>query len=453
MATSTDVPIYTTTISNTTTNSLDIPLSSYQNYSNLKIVMSGKTTAAAITVLKFNNTSGGTDYSYTWVGGDGSSASSNRGVNQPAIFITNVGHWNNNPCNLIININGYSKNNVSKTLISRANNGAGLGVDTTTGIWRSTAPITSVQIYLDRAEYWTVGTTISVYGIGSASIGAKATGGAIYSDTDYVYHVFGSTGAFAPTQSLTADILVVGGGGGGGIGTPNGNGGGGGFVTYMSNQSLTSGTSYTCTVGAGAAGRIYSDSSRAATGGQSSFNSITAGGGTGGTGYAGTNMAGNSGSNINGTITNYSGGNATSTNNQLLAGGGGAGAGANGLTNSDNPSVVGSVGGDGLTFDILNFIEPNTYVGGGGNGGNEGTGSNGGWGPYLGYIPTYRSRGGGGWGGGQPVSNPANAPTNGTANRGGGGGGATWDNTNPKDANAANGANGGSGIVVVRYAK
>ena len=450
MATSTDVPIYTTTLTSTTT-SVVMDISQFQGYKNLKIVYSAQNSggSGAVLGMRFNSDTG-SNYSATYGYGTGSTCASGGEANQGGMSGGDVpsessGLFSAN----IIYVNNYSNTNMYKTAVMR-HNAPGVVTVMSTGMWRSTAAITSITFY---GATFTVGSTFSVYGIGTASLGAKATGGAIYSDANYFYHVFGSTGAFTPTQSLAADILVVGGGGGGGIGTPNGNGGGGGFVTYMSNQSLTSGTSYTCTVGAGAAGRIYSDSSRAATGGQSSFNSITAGGGTGGTGYAGTNMAGNSGSNINRTITNYSGSNATSTNNQLLAGGGGAGAGANGLTNSDNPSVVGSVGGDGLTFDILNFIEPNTYVGGGGNGGNEGTGSNGGWGPYLGYIPTYRSRGGGGWGGGQPVSNPANAPTNGTANRGGGGGGATWDNTNPKDANAANGANGGSGIVVVRYAK
>ena len=59
---------------------------------------------------------------------------------------------------------------------------------------------------------------------------AKATGGNIYTDGTYWYHAFRSaSGTFAPTQSLTADILVVAGGGGGGFAsTQTGRGGGGG---------------------------------------------------------------------------------------------------------------------------------------------------------------------------------------------------------------------------------
>jgi hypothetical protein len=445
MATSTDVPIYTNTLASTASE-VTIDLTAYQGYKNLKIVMHSGATSHTNDFMRFN---GDTTGSYSWTRMY-SVPGSSRASNTTSVFVGDK--FTLLDTVTTIYLHNYSNSSTYKTVtVKDASPNSAMQI--CTGTWRNTAPITSVTLFPSGAS-WLAGSTFSVYGIGSASTGAKATGGAIYSDADYIYHVFGSTSAFVPSQSLTADVLVVGGGGGGGIGTPNGNGGGGGFVTYMSNQSLTSGTIYTCTVGAGGPGRIYANTSRADSGGTSSFNSITAAGGTGGAASSTmTNAGGNSGSNINGTITNYYGGDTTAPNNQLLAGAGGAGAGANGLSKSDNPAVVGSIGGNGLTFSILNCIGPNTYVGGGGNGGNEGTGSNGGWGPYLGYVPTYRSLGGGGWGGGQPISNPANAPTNGAAMTGGGGGGATWDNTSPKDANAANGANGGSGVIIVRYAK
>lgn len=452
MATSTDVPIYTTTLSGVTS-SVTIDLSTYQQYANIKVVVSA---ARGVTG------SGGASLDITLNGDTGSNYSNTLLYEAPnSIRLSNatkfgyLGACGDGSFTLsTLYFMNYSASTMYKPVLGRWGSGTSGEVRASSGVWRTgtNAPITSIT--MTPPNGFAAGSTFSVYGIGSASTGAKATGGAIYSDANYIYHVFGSTGAFVPSQALTADVLVVGGGGGGGIGTPNGNGGGGGFVTYMSNQSLTSGTTYPCTVGAGGPGRIYANTSRADSGGTSSFNSITAAGGTGGAASSTmTNAGGNSGSNINGTITNYYGGDTTAPNNQLLAGAGGAGAGANGLSKSDNPAVVGSIGGNGLTFSILDCIGPNTYVGGGGNGGNEGTGSNGGWGPYLGYVPTYRSLGGGGWGGGQPVSNPANAPTNGAAMTGGGGGGATWDNTSPKDANAANGANGGSGVIIVRYAK
>ena len=43
---------------------------------------------------------------------------------------------------------------------------------------------------------------------------AKASGGLIYTDSAYVYHVFISNGTFTPIQSLIADISVIAGGGG-----------------------------------------------------------------------------------------------------------------------------------------------------------------------------------------------------------------------------------------------
>jgi hypothetical protein len=71
------------------------------------------------------------------------------------------------------------------------------------------------------------------------------------SDGTYYYHMFPFTGTFTPTQSITADVLVIAGGGGGG-GNWGGGGGAGGLL-YFSSQSLTA-TGYTCTVGAGGTG-------------------------------------------------------------------------------------------------------------------------------------------------------------------------------------------------------
>ncbi len=244
-------------------------------------------------------------------------------------------------------------------------------------------------------------------------------------------------------STRTIDFLVLSGGGGGRNGYPQGTGGGGGRVG-IGTIVFSTGTNYAVTVGAGGA--------NSTAGVASTFNSLTmAGGGIGDGLMYFPDRAGSSGNSINGVVTNYIGGQTLDGgNNQRLAGGGGAGAGANGLnSNPFNTTTPGSIGGDGYASSITGT---SVFYGGGGNGGNMGTGSNNGWGAYLGYIPTYRSQGGGGWGGGQfPSSNPAGAPTAGEVNRGGGGGGGTWDNSNPKATNAEFGAAGGSGVVILRY--
>lgn len=336
---------------------------------------------------------------------------------------------------------GVSENSATTAYMSNAS-----------GLWSSIAPITSVTLYLSSATF-VQNSSATLYGIKAArtAVGnsVKGFGGAISFDGTYVYHSINTTGTFTPSQSITADVLVVGGGGGGGLGGPQGSGGGGGRVTLYNNIILTASSPYLATIAAGGTGAIISGAGGTA-GGTSSFMSYSAaGGGYGGSDYY-SGRGGDTGNNINGTVTNYIGGTPpVSTDNSHLAGGGGAGAGSNGMIASMNSGVVGSIGGSGYGF-FYNGIT--CYFGGGGNGGNEGTGTNGGWGAYAGYIPTYRAPGGGGWGGGQyPTSNPAAAPTAGEPNSGGGGGGGTWDNSLPIVSGAGSGANGGSGVVIIRY--
>ena len=93
------------------------------------------------------------------------------------------------------------------------------------------------------------------FGTGSSS-GSKATGGIVFQDATYYYHVFNSTGTFVPSAALSSvHYLNVAGGGGGGSGRAGG-GGAGGYLTNISGSavSMVSGTTYTITVGSGGAG-------------------------------------------------------------------------------------------------------------------------------------------------------------------------------------------------------
>lgn len=197
----------------------------------------------------------------------------------------------------------------------------------------------------------------------------------------------------APAGVTTVNGLVIAGGGSGGGGTPGGGywyaggGGGGGGATALSNQAVTSGTTYTITVGgSGSASSISSvaTSNAGATGGSATTNGNGAGGATGGN-----------------------------------SGNGGSGFGSQG--NAGN-------GGTGYLWAVNS-----SYYGGGGGGG---AGYNS-WDPPS--VPGNGGAGGGGRGGG------GNGPgtTAGTANTGGGGGGS--------GGNSNNQMSGGSGIVIVRY--
>jgi hypothetical protein len=306
------------------------------------------------------------------------------------------------------------------------------------GRWDNPSPVTSITVLFDDSPYVFVQySSFTLYGVKNAQKTAgnsiKATGGNIVFDGTYVYHVFPASGTFTPTQSISADCLVVAGGGGGGWRGARGGGGGGagGLLAYTS-QSLTA-TGYTITVGGGGAGASVV-ANPGSQGGNSQFGVLTAsvGGGygaafDGGTGGSGGGAAGANGQ-VGGAATSgqgFAGGNALSS---PLAGAGGGGAGAVGASSS--ASTPGA-GGIGATSALINSLAAATgtgqnssgtyYYAGGGGGGIDTTSGAG----------AVGGTGGGGQGG----------VSAGTAFTGAGGGGGS----------SAAAFSGGSGIVIVRY--
>ena len=128
---------------------------------------------------------------------------------------------------------------------------------------------------------------------------------------------------FATSTTFTGHYLLVAGGGGGGW-RQNAGGGGGGGGLLAGSFSITPGTSYTITIGAGGTAST-GDSVRGGIGGNTSgFNLTTIGGGGGGSGYSSSTTGGNGGS-------SFLGGGAAGTrasgpgNTGLSYGGGGGG--------------------------------------------------------------------------------------------------------------------------------
>ena len=417
-------------------------------YTDLVIVGNlGTTSGSANIALQVGNTTIDTasNYSFTNVNGDGTSAASSRASSQAQIYIDYSAYATTTLTSTYIwNIQNYSNTTTYKTVLGRSNT-ASRGTNATVGLWRSTAAINTIKLDTQSTTFLS-GSTFSLYGIAASGVSpaAKATGGAIYADDTYYYHVFGSTGTFTPLSSLSADVLVVAGGGGAGA---NGSGGGGaGGLRLLASQSLTA-TGYTCTVGGGGAAVFLTTG---ASGGNSSFSSISAtgGGGGGGAGNGSANAGANGGSGGGSHRTGTAGtGNAGSyspaegTNGATGAsgggsnGGGGGGAGGAGTAGTSSNGGAGGLGAS--TYNSISFSTWLTATGlgisgalaGGGGGGGSTTGGTG--------------TSGGGNGG---VDNGNG--TNGTANTGGGAGGG--GQVNPT---ATSGGNGGSGVVIVRYLK
>jgi hypothetical protein len=449
MATNTYVALQTQTLSS---NTAAVTFSSIPSgYTDLVIVFNGSLSSANSPAYRINGDTA-SNYSATDMTGDGSSAQSAR--NSSVAWGTLGGMFATvtagNQFSMIINVMNYANTTTYKTVMTRTSV-AGQMSEASVSLWRSTAAVTSftVQGYNNGGAYAT-GSTFTLYGIAAEGQG-YATGGLITSDANYYYHAFTSSGTFTPSKALTADILVVAGGGGG-----SGSGAGAGGLLTFASQSLTSGTSYTCTVGAGGAGSSNGQSANGSNGGNSQFGALTAtvGGGagvytggsllnglSGGSGSGGTQGGGSgSGAGLGGAGTSgqgYAGGASyTFTASSSSSGGGGGAGGVGGNAPSVNSAGVGGVG---YTSSLINAMalatgtgqlsSGNYYYAGGGGGG---------------YYVNGSAVAGGLGGGGTGSSNNA-AGSSALANTGGGGGG--YYSETYKTAVY----NGGSGVIIVRY--
>jgi hypothetical protein len=393
----------------------------------------------------------GSNYSNTQLYGDGSGAYSNRGTNQTYARVGNNSQTNEGLT--VVHIQNYSNSITFKTILSRSGSAQSGGVVAFVNLWRNTNPITSLVITPGAGGNWGAGSTFSIYGIQVGASTQKAQGGNIVvSDGTYMYHAFTSSGSFTPSQSLTADVLVIAGGGGAG-GTYGQGGGGAGGLVYSASQSLTASKSYVVSVGAGGNGAIeyairgsnsnvtgYSLSLTAAVGGGASAGTtaLTNGGsGAGGTYTDGTNGwytgSGTAGQGNNGGLGLTTGGGDKSS------GGGGGGAGAAGANAGATQAGAGGVGSSaysswGAATKTGQLSSSTYYYAGGGGGGTDNRVSG-------------NAGGAGGLGGGGAGGTNGTAGTAALANTGGGGGGGGYNSGGPGTA----GGNGGSGVVIFRY--
>jgi hypothetical protein len=159
---STYEPIATTTLSTTSTS---ITFSSIAaTYTDLRLVLVGKNGVGSnSTRLRFNGDTA-TNYSRTYVEGDGSAASSGRNSSGTSIIVgdnrTTIGLQT-------VDIFSYAGSTYKTVLCTTSNdtNGAGT-INATVGLWRSTSAITSVEFSL--ADPFSIGTTATLYGIKNA---------------------------------------------------------------------------------------------------------------------------------------------------------------------------------------------------------------------------------------------------------------------------------------------
>jgi hypothetical protein len=159
---STYTPIATTTVSGTSTSS--VSFSSFSGYTDLILVINGSVGSNCGLQMKFNSDSG-SNYSFTRITGDGSSATSDRSSN--ATFME-LGYYLSTAQNMnVIHIMNYSNSTTYKTVLNRASaNTANIGAQAYAELWRSTAAITSLAV--TASGNYSNGTTFTLYGIAAA---------------------------------------------------------------------------------------------------------------------------------------------------------------------------------------------------------------------------------------------------------------------------------------------
>lgn len=168
---STYSPVASTTISGSSTTT--VTFSSISGYTDLVIVINSRDTSAGTgntdMYMQFNSDSG-TNYSGTQLYGNGTSAVSNRQTNQTQIYAGSVvpgGTASGTFNTTIINVMNYANSSTYKTVLVRT----GLANSLTAarvGLWRSTAAITSLSLYLEPGINWADGSVLTLYGIQAA---------------------------------------------------------------------------------------------------------------------------------------------------------------------------------------------------------------------------------------------------------------------------------------------
>jgi hypothetical protein len=165
---STYAPIATATVSGTSTNLVSftsIPAA----YTDLVcVVNSSKTSGAIVNIyIRYNNDSG-YNYSCTFMYGDGGNAYSGRQTTSNQIADM-VGDQGTALSTTIINTMNYANTTTYKTTLSKYNSTqAGDVVMSGVALWKSTAAINRADILLLGSNYFSNGSTMTLYGIAAA---------------------------------------------------------------------------------------------------------------------------------------------------------------------------------------------------------------------------------------------------------------------------------------------
>jgi hypothetical protein len=136
-------------------------------YTDLVLVISHTGTLATAEARLQLNSDTGSNYSWTQLYGNGSSAASYRVSNASNLpLLPNEASSTTVPSTMIVNLQNYSNTTTNKTLLYRSGISS-LATSANVGLWRSTSAITSIYLFTPTSTFAT-GATFSLYGIKAA---------------------------------------------------------------------------------------------------------------------------------------------------------------------------------------------------------------------------------------------------------------------------------------------
>jgi hypothetical protein len=167
---STYTPIATTTLANSTTASYTFS-SIPSTYTDLVLVGAGQLTVNGEGLGVQLNGDTGTNYSFTYLSGNGTTAASGRRTASAYLSSNwNTGFSSTTQNNTIFQFQNYANSTTYKTVLARSNNASGSvnpGTETTVSLWRNTAAVTSILVKANTG-FFTTGFTWTLYGIAAA---------------------------------------------------------------------------------------------------------------------------------------------------------------------------------------------------------------------------------------------------------------------------------------------
>jgi hypothetical protein len=132
-------------------------------YTDLILVMSGTASGTSDIYVQFNGDTA-SNYSRTFLYGDGSVAASGRQTFSSFLWAYAVGSNQNDG---VLHLQNYSNTTTYKTAISRWNVPSTY-TGTSVGLWRSTSAISSMAVGITGGFNLSIGTTLTLYGIAAA---------------------------------------------------------------------------------------------------------------------------------------------------------------------------------------------------------------------------------------------------------------------------------------------